>query len=126
MTRGFILYYDKTRQSSNPDISDFEPECAKMFLMKFCFAWFKIQVKFHSCSGVCVQGEWQKFTPLSPPLYKDEGLKNISHSMSIENWMSVVLRFHIWFVTTVYYKMRQILLQNVTTILLHGTEIAKC
>ena len=35
--------------------------------------------------GVCIQREWQKYTPSSPPLSKDEGLKNIGHSMSIRN-----------------------------------------
>ena len=48
-------------------------------------AWFKFQGKIPSRSGVCVQGEWQKYTPPSPPLSKDEGLKNIRHSMSIRN-----------------------------------------
>ena len=48
-------------------------------------AWFKFQVKIPSRSGVCVQGERQKHTPLSRPLSKDEELKNIGHSMSIKN-----------------------------------------
>ena len=47
--------------------------------------WFKFQAKIPSRSGVCVQGEWQKYTPPSPPLSKDEGLKNIGHSMNIRN-----------------------------------------
>ena len=38
-----------------------------------------------SCYEVCVQGELQKYTCPSPPLTKDEGLKNIVHSMSIRN-----------------------------------------
>ena len=38
--------------------------------------------------------------------------------------VSIVLRFYIWFVVTVYYKMRQMLLQNATAILLqNGTEV---
>ena len=48
-------------------------------------ALFKFQAKIPSCSGVCVQGEWHKYTPPSSPLSKDEGLKNIGHSMSIRN-----------------------------------------
>ena len=44
--------------------------------------------------------------------------------------MSIVLdtRFHIWFIMTVYYKMRQIFLQNVTAILLQNVTviITKC
>ena len=48
-------------------------------------SWFKFQAKIPSRSGVCLQGEWQKYTPPSPPLSKDEALKNIEHSMSIRN-----------------------------------------
>ena len=48
-------------------------------------AWFKFQAKIPSRSGVCVQGEWQKYTPPSPPLSEDEGLKKIGHSMSIRD-----------------------------------------
>ena len=48
-------------------------------------AWFKFQVKIPSRSGVCVQGEWQKYSPPSHPFSKAEGLKNIGHSMSISN-----------------------------------------
>ena len=48
-------------------------------------AWFKLQAKIPSHSGVCAQGERENYTPPSPPLYKDEGLKNIGHSMSIRN-----------------------------------------
>ena len=46
---------------------------------------------------------------------------NIQHSMS----MVLNRRFHIWFyIITVYYKMRQTLLQNVTAILLqNATEV---
>ena len=46
--------------------------------------------KISSPSGAWVQGEWQKYTPHSPPLSKDEGLKNIGHSMSIKNPIFVV------------------------------------
>ena len=48
-------------------------------------AWFKFQEKIPRRSGVCVQEEWQKYTPPSPPFFKEEGLKNIGHSMSIRN-----------------------------------------
>ena len=86
-------------------------------------AWFKFQTKIPRRSGVCVQGERQKYTPHFPLLPKDEGLKNIGHSMSIGNLIFGVniLRFQIGFVMTVYYKMRQVfyykmrqLLQNAT------------
>ena len=48
-------------------------------------AWFKFQAKIPSHSGVYVQGEWQKHTPPSPSLSKNEGLKNIGNSISIRN-----------------------------------------
>ena len=48
-------------------------------------AWFKFQAKIPSRSGVCVQGKWQKYTPPSPPFSKDDGLKNIGHSVTIRN-----------------------------------------
>ena len=42
----------------------------------------------------------------------------------INIWVSIVLRLHIWFIMTVYYKMRQILLQNATANLLqNATEV---
>ena len=58
--------------------------CAEMF-NEFFLAWFKFQAKIPSCSGVCVEGEWQKYTPSSSLLSKDNGLKDIGHSMSIAN-----------------------------------------
>ena len=73
-------------------------------------AWFKFQANIPSLSGVCVQGEWQKYKPPSLPLSQDEGLKNIGHSMSIRNLIfgvnSVTVSY--WFVMTVYYKIRQL------------------
>ena len=35
----------------------------------------------------------------------------------------MVLRFHIWFVMTVYYKIRQMLLQNATAILVQNATV---
>ena len=75
-------------------------------------AWFKFQAKIPSRSGVCVQGEWQKYTPPSPPLSKDEGLKNIGHSMSIRN-----LIFGVNSVTVSYLIRYDSLLQNATDII---------
>ena len=48
------------------------------------------------------------------PLSNGEGFRDIQHSMR------TVLDpgFHIWFIMALYYKMRQILLQNVKAILL--------
>ena len=48
-------------------------------------AWFKFQAKIPGRSGVCVQGEWQKYNPPSPPLSKNKGVRDIGHSMSIRN-----------------------------------------
>ena len=70
---------------SKTDNSDFKLEYAKMFLMNFFEAEFKFQAKITSRSGVCIQGEWQKYTSSSPLLSKDEGLQDIGHSMSIGN-----------------------------------------
>ena len=82
-------------------------------------AWFKFQAKIPSRSGVCVQGEWQKYTPPSPPLSKDEGLKNIGHSMSIRN-----LIFGVNSVTVSDLIRYDSLLQNATAILLqNATEV---
>ena len=97
-----------------------------LILTKY-LAWFKFQAKISSHSGVCVQGEWEKYNPPSPSLSKDEGIRNIGHSMSIRNLIFgvKVLRFHIWFVMTVYYiyyKMRQMLLQNATATLLQNAS----
>ena len=75
-------------------------------------AWFKFQAKIPSRSGVCVQGEWQKYTPPSPPLSKDEGLKNIGHSMSIRN-----LIFGVNSVTVSYLIRYDSLLQNATDVI---------
>ena len=49
------------------------------------WAWLKFQAKIPSCSGICVQGEWQIYTRPSPSLVEVEGLRNIGHSMSIGN-----------------------------------------
>ena len=91
-------------------------------------AWFKFQAKIPSRSGVCVKREWQKYTTPSPALSKDEKderLRGIGHNISMGN---LVMGFYsvtvTWFIKTVCYKMRQILLQNVTANLLQNvTEV---
>ena len=56
---------------------------------------------------------------LRPPS-NSEVLRNIQRNMS----MLLDTRFHIWLIMTLYYKMRQILLQNATAILLqNATEV---
>ena len=84
--------------------------------------WFKFQAKIPSRSGVCVQGEWQKYTPPSPPLSKDEGLKNIGHSMSIRN-----LIFGVNSVTVSYLIRYDSLLQNTIDVITKCDNfITKC
>ena len=60
-----------------------------------------------------------KILPPFPLLSKDEELRDIDHLMKIGNLILCVssVSFHIWFIMTVYYKMRQILLQNATATL---------
>ena len=41
-----------------------------------------------------VQGKWQKYTPSSSVLSKDEGLKDIGHRMSIR---SLILGVTVWY-----------------------------
>ena len=56
---------------------------------------------------------------LRPPS-NSEVLRNIQRNMS----MLLDTRFHIWLIMTLYFKMRQILLQNATAILLqNATEV---
>ena len=52
-------------------------------------AWFIFQAKILSCFGECQWG-WQKYIFPSPPLFKDKGLKDIGHRMSIGNVILVV------------------------------------
>ena len=74
--------------------------------------WFKFQVKMPSCSGVCVQVEWQKYTLPSPLLSKDEGLRDIGHSINIGNLILSVTS-----VTVSYLIHYDSLLQNATDII---------
>ena len=59
-----------------------------------------------------IQEEWQKDTPPSPPLSKDEELKNIGHSTSIRN-----LIFGVNSVTVSYLILYDSLLQNATDVI---------
>ena len=86
-------------------------------------AWFKFQAKIPNSSGVCVQGEWQKYTSPSPPFSKGEGLKNIGHSMSIRN-----LIFDVNSVTVSHLIHYDSLLQNATNFIIKCDSyfITKC
>ena len=75
-------------------------------------AWFKFHMKIPSCSGVCVQGEWQKYTLPFLPLSKDKGLQDIEHSMSIRNLILGVNS-----VTISYFIRYDILLKNATDVI---------
>ena len=81
--------------------------------------------KILSRSAICVQGERQKYIPPFPPLFKDEGLRDIRHSMSIGNLILGVTSVAVsYLIMTIYYKMRHTLLQNVRAILLqNATEV---
>ena len=74
--------------------------------------WFKFKTKISSCSGLYVQGEWQRHTPSSPLLSKDEGLKDIGHSMNIGKLILGVNS-----VTVSYLIRYDSLLQNATDII---------
>ena len=82
--------------------------------------------------------------PLSPPLSKDEGLRDIGHIMSIGNLIlgvnSVTVSYLIHYDSLLqnstevywkmrqdfYYKMRQFFLQNATIITNYNNFITKC
>ena len=82
------------------------------FSNEVLLAWFKFQGKIPSRSGVCVQGEWQKYISPSPLLSKDEGLSDIGHSIRIEN---LILEANS--VTVSYLIHYDSLLQNATDII---------
>ena len=100
-------------------------------------AWFKFQAKIPRRSRLCVQGEWQKYVPPSPPLSNDEGLRDIRHSMSIRNLTSGVNSVTVSYLihydsliqnaTDVITKCGRSLLQNASRFLLHYNDFnAKC
>ena len=97
---------------------------SKIQNLKLFQKWFKIQswLKIESRSGVCVQTEWQKYTSSSPPFCKVEELRDMSIT-----WVSKIVwsvQIHISLIVTVYYKTRQVFLQNATAILLqNATEV---
>ena len=81
---------------------------------------FRFQAKIPSRSGVCFQGDWQKYTPPSPPLSKEEGLKDNGNSMSIGN-----LIFGHNSVTVSYLIYCHSLLQNATDIVIKLQDTKK-
>ena len=115
-------------------------------------AWMKYEALIPSRSGVWVQGEWQKYTLPSPPFFKEEGLKNIGHSISIRNLIfsvnsvtvsdlicydnvlqnatDVITKYNSYFVTKCSRSLLQnvsgFLLQNATVLLKNATVIRKC
>ena len=74
-------------------------------------AWFKFQAKISSCWSMRSR-RVTKIPPLSPPLSKDEGLRDIGHSMSIGNLILGVNS-----VTVSYLIHYDSLLQNATDII---------
>ena len=81
-------------------------------------AWFIFRAKISTHSGVCVEGEWQKYIRFFLSLSKDEGLKDIGNSMNIGNLIlgvnNVTVSYLIHYgnllqnATEVYYRMRQV------------------
>ena len=89
-------------------------------------------------------GEWQKYNPPSPSLFKDGGIKNIGHSMSIRNLVfgvnsvtvsylircnsllqivtDVITKCDSYFIT----KCDRSLLQNAAFLLQNATVLRKC
>ena len=81
--------------------------------------------------GISFSREGDSFHPTS----REEELKNNEHSMSMavdtkaSNFRNEqCLRVHVWFIVTIYYKMRQLFfLQNISGVLLQNTTvITKC
>ena len=112
----------KTRQLSKADISDFKLECAKMFLMNFCYHCLNFIRKFKTVLKYTFI-ESDKNTPPSPLLSKDEGLRDIGHNMSIRNLILVASS-----VTVSYLIHHDSLLQNATDIITKSDSylITKC
>ena len=90
--------------------------------MPKCFQgnFVKSVTKFQAALKIVLRGR----TVIQPP-FKNEKLRNIGHGMcmslgTINSFLGSLqwLWFHIWFIMRLYYLMRQILLQNVTAILL--------
>ena len=91
-----------------------------------------------------LSGRMTEMPPLSPPLSKDEGLRDIGHIMSIGNLIlgvnSVTVSYLIHYDSLLqnstevyckmrqdfYYKMRQFFLQNATIITNYNNFITKC
>ena len=72
-------------------------------------------MKIQSRSGVCFQGELQKYTPPFPLLSQDQGLSAIGYITSIGNLIVVANS-----VTVSYFIHNGSLLQNVTALLLQN------
>ena len=89
--------------------------------------WFKFQTKIPSPFGVTFNDKRvTKILPPFTPFSKDEGLRDIGHSMSIGNLIlganSVTISYLIHYDNLL--QLRQILLQNLTAILLQNeTEV---
>ena len=95
--------------------------------MKFCYHGSNFRQKFQAVLGYAFR---ESDTRLSPPLFKDEGLRGIGYSASIGNLILAVKSVTISYlriimrIMRIYYKMRQILLQIAVAILLqNSTEV---
>ena len=88
-----------------------------------CNEVLKFQAKVPSRPGVCVHGEWQKYTFASPSLTKNQGLRGIGNSMSIRN-----ITLGVNSVTVSYLIRYDSLSQNATDVIIKCGSyfIAKC
>ena len=97
--------------------ADFKFESGKMFLRKFWWKDPKFKWKFQAI----LETAFCERVSLCPPS-NGEGVRDIQHSMR----MIPDTKFHIWLNMTRYCKMRQILLQNGTAILLQNATEVYC
>ena len=100
-------------------------------------AWLKFQTKIPSRYGVFVQGVWQKYTPPSPLLSKDERLRDMStgniisgvnsvtvsylihYDSLLQNAADIIIKCDSYFIT----KCNRSLLQNTSGFLLQNATV---
>ena len=91
-----------------------------MFRKKFCWQRWNFKRKFEATLEFILRSRAVKHPP-----FQDKGLRDIGHKIIVvllhtihsfficQQWLGV----HIWFITRLYYKIPQMILQNATAIL---------
>ena len=130
LTNVWHLWNTTGHQSKNEfcqaiDTSDFNLECAEIFLRKFCWQRSNVKRKFQAILGFLF-----KESDRNIPSVKDERLRDIGHKMSMipvkrksnfgSHWW---LWFHISSIMALCHKKRQILLQNASAFLLQYATV---